>query len=129
MDWISNELKGKKAPAIKQFLIDTYQLKLDQLSSVTSQTAAKDFILEIIDKLPEENFHYDWEYLPTGISNTVTPMFPEAIYIPAVKDFSDEIKSKESTSFGKLIKILFNQIENSLNFTKFKNHLINLIKC
>lgn len=128
MDWISNELKGKKAPAIKQFLIDTYQLKLDQLSSVTSQTAAKDFILEIIDKLPEENFHYDWEYLPTGISNTVTPMFPEAIYIPAVKDFSDEIKSKESTSFGKLIKILFNQIENSPEFHQIQKSFDQLNK-
>ena len=64
-------------------------------------------IEELIENLPEDKFQYGWENLPTGFSNTVTPMFPEPIYIPAVKDFSDEIKTKESTSFGKLIKILF----------------------
>jgi hypothetical protein len=32
------------------------------------------------------NSSYEWESLPTGFSNTVTPMFPEPIYIPAVKD-------------------------------------------
>ncbi|MCP5775023.1 hypothetical protein NL389_34905, partial [Klebsiella pneumoniae] len=66
--------------------------------------------------------------LPTGFSNTVTPMFPEPIYIPAVKDFSDEIKTKESTSFGKLIKILFKQIEQSPEFLDIKNSFEKLNK-
>lgn len=128
MDWISNELKGKKAPAIKQFLSDTYSLVLSDLSSITTQAAAKDLILEIIDKLPKEDFCYGWDSLPTGISNTVTPMFPEPIYIPAVKDFSDEVKSKESTSFGKLIKILFNQIEKSPEFNQIQQSFDQLNK-
>lgn len=128
MNWVSNELKGKKAPAIKQFLIDTYNLELSELSSITSQTAARELILELIERLPEEEFSYDWESLPTGISNTVTPMFPESIYIPAVKDFSDEIKSKEGTSFGKLIKILFNQIEKSPEFNQIQESFDQLNK-
>lgn len=98
------------------------------MSSISSQIAAKEKIEEITESLSEDNFHFDWENLPTGFSNTVTPMFPEPIYIPAVKDFSDETKTKESTSFGKLIKILFIQIEKSPEFLDIKNSFVKLNK-
>lgn len=127
-DWISNQLKGKKAPEIKIFMRDTYQLSQDVVSSISSQTAAKEKIDELIEQLPSNEFCYDWENLPTGFSNTVIPMFPEPIYIPAVKDFSDETKTKESTSFGKLIKILFTQIEESPEFIEIKNSFEKLNK-
>ena len=106
---------------------DTYQLPTDIVSSISTQTAAKEKIQELINNLTDDKFNYDWESLPTGFSNTVTPIFPEPIYIPAVKDFSDETKTKESTSFGKLIKILFTQIENHLNF-RHKNSFDKLNK-
>lgn len=127
-DWIANELKGKKTPEIKNFLRETYQLPQDMVSSVSSQAAAKEKIEELINNLSDDNFNYDWESLPTGFSNTVTPMFPEPIYIPAVKDFSDETKTKESTSFGKLIKILFTQIEKSPEFLEIKSSFDKLNK-
>lgn len=127
-DWISNQLKGKKASEIKNFMRDTYQLSQDVVSSISSQTAAKEKIDELIEQLPSNEFCYDWENLPTGFSNTVIPMFPEPIYIPAVKDFSDETKTKESTSFGKLIKILFTQIEESPEFIEIKNSFEKLNK-
>ncbi|WP_256415597.1 ATP-dependent endonuclease [Acinetobacter sp. 5862] len=127
-DWIANELKGKKTPEIKNFLRETYQLPQDMVSSVSSQAAAKEKIEELINNLSDDNFNYEWESLPTGFSNTVTPMFPEPIYIPAVKDFSDETKTKESTSFGKLIKILFTQIEKSPEFLEIKSSFDKLNK-
>ncbi|MDC4811768.1 AAA family ATPase, partial [Acinetobacter baumannii] len=107
---------------------DTYQLPQAIASSISTQTGAKEKIEELISELTEDKFQYDWENLPTGFSNTVTPMFPEPIYIPAVKDFSDETKTKESTSFGKLIKILFKQIENSPEFLDIKNSFEKLNK-
>ncbi|WP_422195374.1 ATP-dependent nuclease [Acinetobacter sp.] len=127
-DWIASELKGKKPAEIKRFLTDIYGLNQDIVSSISSQIAAKEKIEEITESLSEDNFHFDWENLPTGFSNTVTPIFPEPIYIPAVKDFSDETKTKESTSFGKLIKILFTQIEKSPEFLDIKNSFEKLNK-
>lgn len=127
-DWIASELKGKKAAEIKILMRDTYQLPLDIANSISSQTAAKEKIDELIQHLSDDKFQYDWENLPTGFSNTVIPMFPEPIYIPAVKDFSDETKTKESTSFGKLIKILFTQIEKSPEFVEIKESFEKLNK-
>lgn len=127
-NWIANELKGKKPAEIKALMRDTYQLPQAIASSISTQTGAKEKIEELISELTEDKFQYDWENLPTGFSNTVTPMFPEPIYIPAVKDFSDETKTKESTSFGKLIKILFKQIENSPEFLDIKNSFEKLNK-
>lgn len=79
-DWIANELRGKKQAEIKALMRDTYQLPLDIINIITTQTNAKEKIEELIENLTEDQFHYDWENLPTGFSNTVTPMFPEPIY-------------------------------------------------
>ena len=127
-DWIASELKGKKGGELKTFLKDTYQFTQNDVSNISSQAAAKEKIERLILNLPSDQFAYDWEHLPTGFSNTVTPMFPEPIYIPAVKDFTDETKTKESTSFGKLVKILFTQIEKSPEFLEIKNSFEKLNK-
>lgn len=127
-DWIASELKGKKGGELKTFLKDTYQFTQNDVNNISSQAAAKEKIEGLILNLPSDQFAYDWEHLPTGFSNTVTPMFPEPIYIPAVKDFTDETKTKESTSFGKLVKILFTQIEKSPEFLEIKNSFEKLNK-
>jgi putative ATP-dependent endonuclease of the OLD family len=41
----------------------------------------------------------------------VDAMLPEAIYIPAVKDLKDETKTTETSSFGKILKIIMDRIE------------------
>ena len=52
--------------------------------------------------------------LPTGIDNSIRALLPEPVYIPAVKDLSDDLKTKESASFGKLLNILLDVIEADL---------------
>ena len=63
---------------------------------------------------PEELTESD-EPLPTGLDRSLDPLLPEFVYIPAVKDVSDEIKTAESASFGKLLRILFDQIEDQFS--------------
>ena len=46
------------------------------------------------------------QVLPTGIDKSIEPMLPDPIYIPAVKDLADDIKTTESTPFGKILAIL-----------------------
>ena len=71
-----------------------------------------------------ENFKKDEEKeekdipLESGFDNTIKALFPEPIYIPAVKDLSDDMKTKESASFGKLLNILLDVIEEDLTDAK-----------
>jgi len=44
--------------------------------------------------------------VPTGIDKAIVPMLPEPIYVPAVRDFSDDVKTTESAPFGKLLAML-----------------------
>lgn len=118
-NWYSENLKGKTGSALKDFMKLTYSLNDEQVSEIRTQAIAKEQIEHIASILGEEDLHYIWGSLPTGI-NVVSPIFPEPIYIPAVKDFTDETKSKETTSFGKLVKILFSQIEASEEFNEIQ---------
>ena len=105
----------------------TYLLDDEKISDIRTQATAKEIIEQIATTLNEDDLHYVWGNLPTGI-NVVSPIFPEPIYIPAVKDFSDETKTKETTSFGKLVKILFSQIEASEEFNEIQTAFENLNK-
>ncbi len=118
-NWYNENLRGKTGSTLKDFMKQTYSLSDIEVADIRSQTLAKEKIESIIESLENEDLHYIWGNLPTGI-NIVTPIFPEPIYIPAVKDFTDETKTKESTSFGKLVKILFNQIEASEEFNEIQ---------
>jgi hypothetical protein len=66
--------------------------------------------------------------LPTGIDNSVRAFLPEPIYIPAVKDLADDIKTKDSASFGKLLGILLASIKPHLaHAEEFFRDLHNLL--
>lgn len=118
-NWYNENLKGKNGSILKEFMKQTYSLSDSDVAEIRSQTLAKEIIESIVNSLGNDDLHYIWGSLPTGI-NVVSPIFPDPIYIPAVKDFTDETKTKESTSFGKLVKILFNQIETSAEFNEIQ---------
>lgn len=118
-NWYNENLKGKAGSALKEFMKQIYFLNDEQISDIRTQATAKEIIEQIANTLNGDDLHYVWGSLPTGI-NVVSPLFPEPIYIPAVKDFSDETKTKETTSFGKLVKILFSQIEASKEFNEIQ---------
>lgn len=51
--------------------------------------------------------------LPTGIDASIKALLPTIIYIPAVKDLGDDIKTKEGTPFGRVMKILLQAIDRT----------------
>jgi len=54
--------------------------------------------------------------LPTGFWNSIKPLLPEPILIPAVKDITDDVKTTESATFGKLLGVLLSLIEDAEEF-------------
>jgi putative ATP-dependent endonuclease of OLD family len=79
-----------------------------------NQDAVKQKIQELADLLPDDQKSVADQALPTGIDKSIEPMLPDPIYIPAVKDLADDIKTTESTPFGKILAILLSSVEAKL---------------
>ena len=108
-------LKGKNRQQVRDYLTATYpELGEEAIGEVANITAAKALLERHADQLPPEARIPQDEKLSTGIENSVSPLFPEAIYVPAVKDLSDEVKTTQSATFGKLISLLLKEIEDEL---------------
>jgi hypothetical protein len=52
--------------------------------------------------------------LPSGIASSISALIPEAIYIPAVKNLTDDLKTSQSTSFGRLLSLLLEDMTPDL---------------
>ncbi len=114
-EYINNKFKGTKSKDIIKITSNVYpELSTDIESNVT-QTTIKNLLLEYIESLDKEDKELNESDLPTGIENSIKPLLPDPIYIPAVKDLSDDFKGIERASFGKLLTLLATEIEPELS--------------
>ncbi len=84
------------------------------VDTTMNQDAVKQKIQALADSLPDDQKTAADQPLPTGIDKSIEPMLPDPIYIPAVKDLADDIKTTESTPFGKILAILLQAVEPKL---------------
>ena len=108
---IDENFKGKKGNELVECMQAIY-FEVPVEGSITTQKQAKDIIQEYIDNLEDsEKIETDVD-LPSGFDNSIRNLLPEPIYIPAVKDLSDDMTTKTSASFGKLLQFLLGEIED-----------------
>lgn len=114
---VEEVFKGKKGKELGEALLAFYPevATIEECKLVTTQKAAKELIEKYVAGMPEEKLVLADIALPTGIDNSIRGILPEPVYIPAVKDFSDDLKTKESATFGKLLHILLEVIESDLS--------------
>jgi putative ATP-dependent endonuclease of OLD family len=74
------------------------------------QAAVKDEIQKLIDGLKPADFDSVPVPLKSGLETSVKAFLPEVIYIQAVKDVADDIKTTDSATFGKLLGILLDTV-------------------
>lgn len=111
--------KGKKpSPALAKEVINVFPELADKVSASSNLGEIRTCIQALADSLPDERKELVDAALKTGIDKSIDALFPEVIYIPAVKDLMDDIKIKESTPFGKLLNILLKAIEPQLTDAK-----------
>jgi predicted ATP-dependent endonuclease of OLD family len=117
---INDILKGKKPNEVKNVLETFYsEINLSTHGEIKTLTKAKEIIQNYIDNVMElSQKELKDKALESGFDNTITAFFPEPIYIPAVKDLSDDMKTKEGATFGKLLNILLDVIEEDLQDEK-----------
>jgi putative ATP-dependent endonuclease of the OLD family len=113
---VSEMMKGKKGKEIGTSVTALFPEYEQQLGMLTTQKDVFQKLDELAASLPEEEMELKLAPLPTGIDNSITKLLPEPIYIAAVKDLKDDVKSKESATFGKLLGILMRFLETSVHF-------------
>lgn len=117
----------KKGGEIEEILRSIYPEVIFS-EAVTSQKQAKEIIQAFIDGLDDDQKIEVEIDLPTGIDNSIRALLPEPILIPAVKDLSDDMSTKTTASFGKLLNMLLGEIEEEFSeaeevFSKLKRKL------
>lgn len=112
---LDNFLGGKRpGVAFASELEQRFPELKGQVDAKTNQTKARALIEDIAAGLPDDQKHSMESDLPSGIDNSVRPLLPDPIYIPGVKDLADDVKTKDSASFGRLLSILLNAITPEL---------------
>ncbi|WP_323645014.1 ATP-dependent nuclease [Aliarcobacter butzleri] len=115
---IDETFKGKKGKDISDTLQTFYHEVDTNGKNISTQANAKELIEQYIEQMPLSEKELKDIALESGFDNTITAFFPEPIYIPAVKDLSDDMKTKEGATFGKLLNILLDVIEEDLQDEK-----------
>ncbi|GBE29127.1 hypothetical protein BMS3Bbin04_00137 [bacterium BMS3Bbin04] len=114
-DSIAGLVRGQRAG---QTFVNKVVEVFPELAQVVDTTMNQDTvnlkIQEFADSLPDDQKTATDQPLPTGIDKSISPMLPDPIYIPAVKDLSDDIKTTESTPFGRILSILLRAVEPKL---------------
>jgi hypothetical protein len=112
---VASLIKGQRPG---QALVSKVTQEFPELNGVIdtsmNQDSVKQKIQDLADTLPNDQKTSADQPLPTGIDKSIEPMLPSPIYIPAVKDLADDIKTTESTPFGKILAILLQAVEPKL---------------
>jgi putative ATP-dependent endonuclease of OLD family len=107
--------RGRRGNAIRQALEENYpefiNHALDDLSTIGK---ANDYLQACLAELAAEDFVIVDGSLPSGLASSITLLMPEPIYIPAVKNLADDLKTTQSTSFGRLLGLLLEDMEPDL---------------
>jgi len=109
-DAIGEILKGKKGGAVKAAVVEHYPEFANNAPDELNIGQAKTYLAQQIAALPEDQFERGETPLPSGFSSSITELLPEPIYIPAVKDIGDDLKTSQSTSFGRLLGLLLDDM-------------------
>lgn len=118
-DNVAALVKGQKAgQAFVNEVVQAFPELDGVVDAAMNQGAVKQKIQELADSLPDDQKTAADQPLPTGIDKSIEPMLPDTIYIPAVKNLADDIKTTESTPFGKILAILLAAVEPKLPETQ-----------
>jgi len=111
---ITELLKGKTGKAVRDTVLATFPEFQDGLPEQLNITEAKAFLAGKIAQLPPDQFETKPAPLPSGIGPSISALLPEPIYIPAVKNLADDLKTTQSTSFGRLLGLLLDDLTPDL---------------
>jgi len=112
---IAENFRGMRSAAQARSVIEEYYPELiEGLPDGSTPAQAKIYLNGKINQLEGDQFEYVDTALPSGIPSSISALIPEPIYIPAVKNFEDDLKTTQSTSFGRLMGLLMEDLSPDL---------------
>jgi predicted ATP-dependent endonuclease of OLD family len=100
--------------ALRESVLAAYPELTEHVSAATkTQAHFRELIDSLAKDLPLEDFVWQESELPSGIDASVLKLLPEPLYIPAVQDVRDELKTAETAGFGKILAVLMTAIQES----------------
>ncbi|WP_079054231.1 AAA family ATPase [Streptomyces graminilatus] len=112
---IDDTLKPGLSPeVIAANVAEVYPEVAEKLQGKISRAAVRREISVITEAFSDADYTAGDETLPTGLDKSISPLLPEPIYIPAVKELNEEVKTTSTATFGRLLALLFGQIEHQL---------------
>jgi len=124
---ITEILHGKRGAELKQVAIDNYteiQNDINNINGQITQSKIKEIIDQFISTFPDNDMiNDDFCDLPTGIDASIKSLLPNPIFIPAVKDISEDLKTTDKAAFGSLLGIVLIGIKNEKEMQSFKEAL------
>lgn len=111
---INATFANKRGAAVRRALVESYPEFAEDAPEDLNVGDAKAHIKRRIKALPRDQFRSEEGPLPTGASASVSALLPEPIYIPAVKNLTDDLKTTQSTSFGRLLGLLLDDVTPDL---------------
>jgi putative ATP-dependent endonuclease of the OLD family len=113
---IEQVFKGKRGGnAIRTALAERYpEFIANAPEDLSTIGKATDYLQHCLSSLGEEELEMAEGPLPSGMAPSITALMPEPIYIPAVKNLADDMKTTQSTSFGRLLGLLLEDMEPDL---------------
>lgn len=108
-------MKGKKDGALRDAVVELIPALENKLGPKPTQAGIRLARDEIVASLPESEKILRDEPLGTGIDAAIKSFLPEAIYIEAVKDVANDMKTTDSALFGKLLKILLDEVSDQFH--------------
>lgn len=113
-DALKETMKGIRGAEMRAAVVELVPALDHLLEPVPTQPQVAAAVQVICDGLTSEELTQEDVPLPTGLDKSILPLLPEVVYIPAVKDVNDEIKTTDSATFGKLLSVLFTEIESEV---------------
>jgi len=112
---IDDAFRNKRGGAIMATLNEKYiEFSGDDLA-FNAVGAAKEHVKQRIAQDEGTTWELVEADLPTGMSSSISNLLPEVIYIPAVKNLKDDLKTTQSTSFGRLLGLLLEDMAPDLD--------------
>jgi hypothetical protein len=87
-----------------------------------TQKAVTEACQAIVAEIPRDELVMRDSPLGTGIEAAIKDFLPEPIYIEAVKDVAGEMKTAETATFGKLLKLLLEEVEDEFDDLQTQFH-------
>ncbi len=111
---ISEIFHGTRGNAVREAFEANFPEWTSDFVDGSTQAATKELLAQKIGALPDDAWEYVETIMPSGITASIKKFLPQPIYIPAVKNVNDDLKTTQSTSFGQLIGMLLRDLEPDL---------------